>query len=77
MIVHYLAMNIVIAYVLVISVKNIVVAHQQNVIIVFLVVVAVHPVQQNNVHVMLQHVNAIQIYVYNVVQMISEILIMN
>jgi hypothetical protein len=63
---------IVIVFVREIFVKNIVVVHQQNVIIVFRVVVVDHLVQQNNVHVMQLHVNAIPIYVHLVVPMIFE-----
>jgi hypothetical protein len=73
MIVQKFVMIIVIVYVRVIFVKNIVVVQLQNVIIVFLVVVVVHHVEQNNVHVMLQHVNVIQIYVHHVVLMIFEV----
>ncbi len=75
MIVLYHVMNIVIVFVRVIFVKNIVAVRQQNVIIVFLVVVVVHHAQQNSVHVMQPHVNVILIYVHNVVQMISEMVI--
>ena len=76
MIVQCLAMNIAIAFVREISVKNIVAVHQVNATIDFLVVVAVHRVELNNVRAMLQHVNVIRIYVHHVALMIFEQFIM-
>ena len=73
MIHQYLVTNIAIVFVREISVRNSVHVHQQNVIIVFPVVVVDHRVQRNNVHVMQPVENVIRIYVHPVVPMIFEL----